>query len=92
MMGGGHAVNERQAILPTMVVISHTFCMEKENDLISLYTDIAHERKITGLPQTLTLYLRNFTSPNFCIYKANKHTPESMQHIKGKENCGFSMV
>ena len=56
MMGGGHAVNERQAILPTMVVISHTFCMEKENDLISLCTDIAHERKITGLLQTLTLY------------------------------------
>ena len=32
-MGGGHAVHERQAILLTMVVISHTFCMENENEL-----------------------------------------------------------
>ena len=32
-MGGGHAVHEQQAILPTMVVISHTFCMVKENEL-----------------------------------------------------------
>ena len=29
-MGGGHAVHERQAILSTTVVISHTFCMENE--------------------------------------------------------------
>ena len=27
-MAGGHAVHERQAILSTTVVISHTFCME----------------------------------------------------------------
>ena len=32
-MGGGHAVHERQAILSTTVVISHTFCMENENKL-----------------------------------------------------------
>ena len=32
-MGGGHAVHERQAILSTTVVISHTFCMENENEL-----------------------------------------------------------
>ena len=32
-MGGGHTVHERQAILSTMVVISHTFCMENENEL-----------------------------------------------------------
>ena len=32
-MGGGHAVHERQAILSTTVVISHTFCMAKENKL-----------------------------------------------------------
>ena len=36
---------------------------------ISLCTDIAHEKKITGLPQIwiLTLSLLNLTSPNFCI-------------------------
>ena len=32
-MGGGHVVHERQAILSTTVVISHTFCMENENEL-----------------------------------------------------------
>ena len=32
-MGGGHTVHERQTILSTMVVISHTFCMAKENKL-----------------------------------------------------------
>ena len=32
-MDGGHAVHERQAILSTTVVISHTFCMAKENEL-----------------------------------------------------------
>ena len=32
-MGGGHAVHERKAILLTTVVISHTFCMAKENEL-----------------------------------------------------------
>ena len=32
-MGGGHAVHERQAILSTTVVISHTFCMENENEV-----------------------------------------------------------
>ena len=36
---------------------------------ISLCTDIAHEKKIAGLPQIwiLTLSLRNLTRPNFCI-------------------------
>ena len=33
MMGGRYTVHERQAILSTMVVISHTFCMENENEL-----------------------------------------------------------
>ena len=32
-MAGGHAVHERQAILYTTVVISHTFCMESEKEL-----------------------------------------------------------
>ena len=32
-MDGEHAVHERQAILSTTVVISHTFCMAKENEL-----------------------------------------------------------
>ena len=32
-IGGGHAVHERQGILSTTVVISHTFCMAKENEL-----------------------------------------------------------
>ena len=32
-MGGGHAVHERQAILSTTAVISHTFCMENETEL-----------------------------------------------------------
>ena len=32
-MGGGHAVHEWQAILLTTVVISHTFCIAKENKL-----------------------------------------------------------
>ena len=32
-MDGGHAVHEQQAILSTTVVISHTFCMVKENEL-----------------------------------------------------------
>ena len=32
-MSGGHAVHERKAILLTTVVISHTFCMAKENEL-----------------------------------------------------------
>ena len=32
-MDGGHAVHERQAILSTTVVISHTFGMAKENEL-----------------------------------------------------------
>ena len=32
-MDGGHAVHEQQAILSTMVVISHTFCMAKKNEL-----------------------------------------------------------
>ena len=31
-MAGGHAVHKQQAILSTTVVISHTFCMEKEGD------------------------------------------------------------
>ena len=30
---GGDAMHEQQAILSTMVVISHTFCMAKENNL-----------------------------------------------------------
>ena len=36
---------------------------------ISLCIDIAHEKKIAGLPQIciLTLSLRNLTPPNFCI-------------------------
>ena len=36
---------------------------------ISLCTDIAHEKKITDLPQIwiLTMSLLNLTSPNFCI-------------------------
>ena len=36
---------------------------------ILLCTDIAHEKKITCLPQVwiLTLSLLNLTSPNFCI-------------------------
>ena len=33
MMGRGHAVYELQAILSTTVVISHTFCMAKKNEL-----------------------------------------------------------
>ena len=32
-MDGGHAVHERQAILSTTVVISHSFCMAKVNEL-----------------------------------------------------------
>ena len=32
-MSGRHAVYERQVILSTTVVISHTFCMENENEL-----------------------------------------------------------
>ena len=32
-MGRGHAVHERQAILSTTVVISHTFCMAKKSEL-----------------------------------------------------------
>ena len=32
-MGGRHAVHERQAVLSTTVVISHTFCMENETEL-----------------------------------------------------------
>ena len=32
-MDGEHAVHERQAILSTMVVISNTFCIAKENEL-----------------------------------------------------------
>jgi len=32
-MGRGHTVHERQAILLTSVVISHTFCTENENEL-----------------------------------------------------------
>ena len=32
-MSGGHAVHEWQAILLTTVVISHMFCMVKENEL-----------------------------------------------------------
>ena len=41
-MVGGHAVHERQAILSTRVVISHTFCMENEkeqrrSDTVELY-------------------------------------------------------
>ena len=34
MMGRGHAVHEQQAILSTTVVISHTFCIAKKNELI----------------------------------------------------------
>ena len=34
-MGRGHAVHERQAILSIAVVISHTFCMAKMNELTS---------------------------------------------------------
>ena len=34
-MAGGHTVRELQAILPTMVVISHTFCLENEKELIN---------------------------------------------------------
>ena len=30
MMAGGHAVHERQAILQTMVVISHTYCLREQ--------------------------------------------------------------
>ena len=32
-MGRGHVVHERQAILSTAVVISHTFSMAKKNEL-----------------------------------------------------------
>ena len=32
-MGRGHVVHERQAILLTAVVISHTFSMAKKNEL-----------------------------------------------------------
>ena len=32
-MGRGHAVHERQVILSTKVVFSHTFCMAKKNEL-----------------------------------------------------------
>ena len=32
-MGGGHAMHELQAVLSTTVVISHTFCMAKKNEL-----------------------------------------------------------
>ena len=51
---------------------------------ISLCTDIAHERKIAGSPQIwiLTLSLWNLTHR----ISAYKPAPESMQHIKGKEN------
>ena len=52
---------------------------------ISLCTDIAHEKKITGLPQIwiLTLSLLNLTSANFCIQDYTRATtPENMQHIK----------
>ena len=47
---------------------------------ISLCSDIAHEKKIAGLPQIwiLTLSLRNLTHRILI--------PESMQHIKGKKN------
>ena len=31
--GRGHAVHEQQAILSTTVVISHTFCVAKKNEL-----------------------------------------------------------
>ena len=34
-MGGGHTVHEREGILSTTVVISHTFWMENENELTS---------------------------------------------------------
>ena len=33
MMAEGHAMHEQQAILSTMVVIIHTFCMKNENNL-----------------------------------------------------------
>ena len=46
---------------------------------ILLCTDMAHEKKIAGLPQIciLTLSLRNLTPLNFCI-----QAPDSTQHIK----------
>ena len=51
---------------PTDMVLSPDPIRE-ERGLISLCTDIAHEKKIAGLPQIciLTLSLRNLTQPNF---------------------------
>ena len=57
---------------------------------ISLCTDIAHEKKITGLPQIwiLTLSLLNLTSE----VSAYKPTPENMQHIRRTSKHGISMI
>jgi len=47
---------------------------------ISLYTDIAHEKKIAGLPQIciLTLSLRNLTPPNRQLYCKQKNVDENV--------------
>ena len=36
MMAGGHTVHKRAAILLTMVVIPHTYCMENEKGVDTL--------------------------------------------------------
>ena len=49
----------------------HTRMAHTQWHRILLCTDIVHEKKITGLPQTwvLTLSLQNLTLQNFCIHQ-----------------------
>ena len=67
-MGGGHTVYERQAILSTTIVISHTFCMENENELtprgcgnnhvmLSCKSAISGVSGLSLLPETVNLCL-----------------------------------
>ena len=60
--GGGTDV----ALTPSIEI--HTDVTHDGSQRISLCKDIAHEKKLTGLPQiwVLTLSLRNSTSTNFC--------------------------
>ena len=59
---------------------------------ISLCTDIAHEKKIAGLPQIwiLTLSLQNLTPPNFCI---QAYTTDNIARIcKRTSKHGISVI
>ena len=61
-MGGGHAVHERQAILSTTVVISHTFCTENQNELTQNTSWTRHQIVCIVFKEIVQL---NYTEENY---------------------------